>query len=84
MSKERIKELLGQLREEVRNTDIDDELAQLVSDLDDEIENVVDEDADASAVIDRAKEVEANFATQHPNAERFIREVIDLLVRMGI
>ena len=39
---------------------------------------------DVSAVIDRAKEVEANFATQHPNAERFIREVIDLLVRMGI
>ncbi len=84
MSKERIKELLGQIREEVGNTDIDDEFEKLMSDLDNEIENVVDEDADVSAVIDRAKEVEANFATKHPNAERFIREVIDLLVRMGI
>lgn len=84
MSKERIKELLGQIREEVGNTDIDDELEKLMSDLDNEIESVVDEDADVGAVIDRAKEVEANFATKHPNAERFIREVIDLLVRMGI
>ena len=29
MSKERIKELLTQLREEIQNTDIDDELEQL-------------------------------------------------------
>ena len=84
MSKERIKELLGQIREEIGTTDVDDELEKLMSDLDDEIDNVVDENADVSAVIDRAKEVEANFATQHPNAERFIREVVDLLVRMGI
>ena len=84
MSKERIKELLGQLREEISTTEIDDELEKLMSDLDDEIDNVVDDNADLSAVIDRAKEVEANFATKHPTAERFVREVIDLLVRMGI
>lgn len=84
MSKERIKELLGQLREELRTTDIDEELEQLLVELDDDIENVVEEDADLNEVIERAKQVEANFATNYPTAERFVREVVDLLVRMGI
>lgn len=84
MSKERIKELLGQLREELRTTDIDEELEQLLGELDDDIENVVEEDADLNEVIERAKQVEASFATNYPTAERFAREVIDLLVRMGI
>ena len=86
MSKERIKELLGQLREELRTTDIDEEVERLLSDLDDDIDNVIDEDddVDLSEVIERAKEVEASFATNYPTAERFVREVIDLLVRMGI
>lgn len=84
MSKERIKDLLGQLRAELQKTDIDDELEQLLSDLDDDIDRVVDDDVDLSEVIDRAKKVEANFATNYPTAERFVREVIDLLVRMGI
>ncbi len=86
MSKERIKELLGQLREELRTTDIDEEVERLLSDLDDDIDNVIDDDddVDLSEVIERAKEVEASFATNYPTAERFVREVIDLLVRMGI
>lgn len=84
MSKERIKELLDQLREEIRNTDVDDELEQLMRELDDEIDGVIEDSGDVSAVVDRAKELEATFATRHPNAERFVREVIDVLVRMGI
>ena len=91
MSKERIKELLAQLRQEIRDTGIDDELEKIMSELDDDIQSVVDE-ADATVdgvvdiddVVDRAKEIEANFATSHPTAERVIREVVDLLVRMGI
>lgn len=84
MSKARIKTLLSQLREELRTTDIDDELEQLLSELDEDIENVIDEDADLSEVIERAKQVEANFAANYPRAERFVRELIDVLVRMGI
>ena len=91
MSKERVKELLAQLRHELRDTDIDDELEKLIGDLDDDIQNVIDESdatidgvVDIDDVVDRAKEVEANFATSHPTAERVVREVIDLLVRMGI
>jgi chorismate mutase len=84
MSNERIKTLLQQLREEIRKADVDEELHQLMSDLDDDIHGVIEDDADVNAVIDRAKELEASFATRHPTAERFVREVIDLLVRMGI
>ncbi len=84
MSKERIKELLGQLREEIRETDVDEELERLMGELDDDIHGVIEDDADVNAVIDRAKALEADFASQHPSAAGFFREVIDLLVRMGI
>jgi hypothetical protein len=84
MSKDRIKELLAQLQEEIRSTDMDDELQTLISDLDNDIHNVIENDEDMNALIDRAKEMEAGFATRHPAAERFMREVIDALVRMGI
>jgi len=90
MSKERIKELLTQLREEIRDTDIDEELEQLLAGLDEDIETAigdspgVDAVVDIDDVVDRAKELEASFATDHPTAVRVVREAIDLLVRMGI
>ncbi|MDH3549332.1 MAG: DUF4404 family protein [Gammaproteobacteria bacterium] len=84
MSNERIKKLLAQLREELESTDVDDDLQKLMGELDDEIHGVMENDADVNALVDRAKELEAEFATKHPAAERFMREVIDALVRMGI
>ena len=84
MSKDRIKKLLAQLQDEIRKTDMDDELKTLISDLDDDIHNVIENDEEVNALIDRAKELEADFATRYPAAERFMREVIDALVRMGI
>ncbi len=84
MSNERIKELLAQLREEIRETDVDDELQKLMSDLDNDIHSVIEDDADVGALVDRAKELEADFATKYPTVERFMREVIDALVRMGV
>lgn len=84
MSNERIKELLAQLREEIREADVDAELQKLMSDLDNDIHSVIEDDADVAALVDRAKELEADFATKHPAVERFMREVIDVLVRMGI
>ena len=84
MSNERIKKLLAQLREELESTDVDDDLQKLMGELDDEIHGVIENDADVNALVDRAKELEAEFATKHPAAERFMREVVDALVRMGI
>ena len=84
MSNERIKELLAQLREELDSTDVDDELQKLMGELDDDVHGVIENNGDVGALLDRAKELEAGFATNHPAAERFMREVIDVLVRMGI
>jgi hypothetical protein len=84
MSNERIKDLLAQLREEIGKADVDAELQKLMSDLDSDIHSVIEDDADAGALVERAKGLEADFATKHPAAERFMREVIDTLVRMGI
>lgn len=84
MSKDRIKELLAQLQEEIRSTDMDDELQGLIGDLDNDIHGVIENDGDVSVLIDRAKEMEAGFATKYPAAERFMREVIDALAKMGI
>ena len=84
MSKERVKELLGQLRDELRKTDIDEDLDKMIDELDGEIHAVVEDDADVNDLIDRAQGFEADFASKHPAVERFMREVIDTLVRMGI
>jgi hypothetical protein len=84
MSNERIKDLLAQLREEIGKADVDDELQKLMGELDNDIHAVIEDDADAGALVERAKGLEADFATKHPAAERFMREVIDTLVRMGI
>ena len=84
MSKKRIRELLAQLKEEIRRTDVDDELQAMMSDLDADIHGVIEDEGDIAAVVDRAKELEADFSTRYPTAAGFFREVIDLLVRMGI
>jgi hypothetical protein len=87
MSTEQIKELLAKLQKEIHNTKLDDETRSLVRQLDTDIHSVLAEDADeaeAGSVLTRAKALEANFATEHPAAERFMRELIDVLVRMGI
>jgi hypothetical protein len=84
MGKDRVKELLSQLQDELRDTDVDDELQGLMSDLDKDIHGAIENDGDVNILIDRAKAMEADFATRHPAAERFMREVIDALVRMGI
>ena len=84
MGKDRIRNLLTQLQEEIRSTDVDDEVRELINELDKDIHGVIENDEDVNALIDRAKEMEADFATKYPAAERFMREVIDALVRMGI
>ncbi|NCF74140.1 MAG: DUF4404 family protein [Gammaproteobacteria bacterium] len=87
MSTKQIKELLTQLQEEIHKTELDDETRSLVRQLDTDIHGLLASEVDqeeASSIVSRAKALEANFATDYPTAERFMREVIDVLVRMGI
>lgn len=87
MSNRDIRQLLTELQEEIQKTELDDETRSAVQQLDSDIHELLDPDADqadSDSVLKRARLLETNFATEHPTVERFMREVIDLLVRMGI
>ena len=87
MSNKEIKDLLGKLRDEIGKTELNDETLSLVRDLDADIDDLLDPEGDRAetdSVLEKARELETNFATEHPSIERFMREVIDVLVRMGI
>lgn len=86
MSNKEIRELLARLQEEIRNTELDEDTSALVRDLDDDIHRLLNAQgqSETDSVLQKARELETNFATEHPAIERFMREVIDALVRMGI
>jgi len=87
MSNREIKELLSKLRDEIQNTELDDDTVSLVRDLDADIDDLLDPEGDRAeteSVLEKARELETNFASEYPTIERFMREVIDVLVRMGI
>jgi hypothetical protein len=84
MSNEKLKELLTAVHDEMEGTDADAETRSMLKSLDEDIHKVLgDGDGDESPVMERAKRLEARFATTHPVAERIMREVIDTLVKLG-
>jgi len=87
MSNTEIRELLARLQEEIQKTELDDETRSMVKELDSDIHGLLDTEGDKAetdSVVEKARALETNFATDHPTIERFMREVIDVLVRMGI
>lgn len=87
MSNEKLQELLSRLREELQQSELDDETRSSVEELGADIDDLLDSESDrtdTASVLDRANLLEASFATEHPTAERIVREVIETLVRMGI
>ena len=87
MSNKEIRELLAKLQHEIRKTELDDDTLSLVRELDTDIDDLLDPEGhsvETDSVVEKARELETNFAAEHPTIERFMREVIDALVRMGI
>jgi hypothetical protein len=87
MSNEKIHELLTELHKELPRTSVDDETRSLIQELESDIQRMRDADeapTDSSTVLEKAQQLESTFATNHPAAERFMREIIDLLVKMGM
>lgn len=90
MKSNQIKETLRRLHEDLdaRNV-VDPELRELLKTLDADIHALLgrrgrtDETATAN-LVDRLETFEADFATEHPAVERFVRELIDALGKMGI
>ena len=87
MSNTHIRELLAKLQNEIQKTELDDDTRALVRDLDTDIHGLLDkgqDSAETATVLEKARALESSFASEHPAIERFMREVIDTLVRMGI
>ncbi len=87
MSNEKIQELLAKLHEEIEATKIDADTRFLMQELDSDIVDLLDSSSttdDAKSVLERAERLETRFSTSYPAAERFIREIIDVLARMGV
>jgi hypothetical protein len=87
MSNKEIRQLLAKLHDEIQKTEVDADTRSLMRELDSDIHDLLNSNtvtADTDSLLERAKSLEADFATSHPTAERCIREVIDALVRMGI
>ena len=86
MTDKNLHELLTELNRELESiNEIDPETRTLVKDLDEDINRLLENgDDDYDNVVDRAKSIETRFAVDHPVAERFLREIIEALSRVGI
>ena len=86
MSDKNLNELLSELNLALENIDeIDPETRKLVKDLDEDINRLLESgEDDIEGVVDRAQAIETKFALEHPVAERFLREIIDALSKVGI
>jgi hypothetical protein len=88
MTNQNLKDQLNKLHDVLEKTDeVDSETRELVRDLDDEINRLLDPDSaddDYDSVVDHARAVETRFAVKHPVAERFLREIIETLSKVGI
>lgn len=89
MNSERIRQLLDDLRKEIKGKN-NAALDQHIQDLDIDInqlllaESELPEQELLEEVINQARNVEAKFAVDHPVAERLMQEIIYMLGRMGI
>lgn len=87
MSNEKIRELLAKLHEEVQQTQLDAGARESLQALDSDIHQLLDSgtaEPTAASVVEQAKLLEARFAVDHPTAERVMREVIDMLAKIGV
>lgn len=87
MSKETIQDLLGKLQAEIQQTELDPQTRALMQSLDADIQSRLAEPqatGPGDSLPESAQQLEAIFAATHPTAERFLREMIDTLGRMGI
>ena len=83
MSSKRLTELLSELNRELKDRqELDDETRELLGRLNDDIERLAGDDDESP--LDRAKQLESRFAAEHPVAERIVRELADVLAKMGI
>ena len=80
--------LLLKLHQELENTDkVEAETLALARQLDADIHKLVESSSTTETfelVLERARSLRNQFAVNHPVAERFMAEIMDTLVKIGI
>lgn len=77
MKSERIQQLISELNKELRaGESLDPDTRELLRQL--------NEDVETAPALDRAKQLESQFAAKHPVAARIARELADTIAKMGI
>lgn len=89
MSNQKIKEALAQLHRDLEQAkSVDPDLRQLLGEVDRDIHALLNRDSadsqEAANLADRAEEMAADFAAQYPKAEKYLREVAEMLSKLGI
>lgn len=89
MEKEQLKQLLKQLHEAMQHTKTaDKELLNLFSRLDNDIHQLLEKNHhDKDTLVELSEKsvaLSAQFAAQNPRLESALRELSDMLIRMGI
>lgn len=80
--------LLAKLNDELEKTDrVDAETLALLRELEDDLQRLGASGAapqEYESVVNQAQALETRFAAEHPTAERFLREIMDMLAKVGI
>jgi len=89
MSNEQLKDLLSKILAEIHNTEIDAETRSLLQELDTDIHKLLDSqvtgtDADTDTILGRVQLLETEFASKYPVAERYLKEIVETLARLGV
>ena len=81
-----IRKFLAQLSKELqRGEDFDIESRQILDDLHKDVNRIeASGDVQIEPILDRIKELESRFASNHPVLERTARELADAIAKMGI
>ncbi|WP_185906529.1 DUF4404 family protein [Teredinibacter haidensis] len=80
-----IKSLANQLLDELSNADNPDvEALELLENLGSNLQEVIERTRSSNEITDLLANLESRFAVSHPIAERYIRDIIDSLSKMGI
>jgi len=81
-----IRKFLAQLSKELqRGEDVDIEARQILDDLHKDVNRIeASGDVQIEPILDRIKELESRFASNHPVLERTARELADAIAKMGI
>ncbi|WP_045857433.1 DUF4404 family protein [Teredinibacter purpureus] len=81
----KLKSLAQQLIHELKQANTPDTKAlELLRDLDSNLQDVVERTRASNEIVDLLTNLESRFAVSHPVAERTLRDLIDVLNKMGI